>query len=512
MLASIQRDAFILGGASEDALSADNPQSLDDLQASVDVYRGKTGREVVVTDGTGIAVAVSGDEARRGADYSTRPEIAAALAGNPTSGRRASTTLGGDIVYVAVPVLSGAQLVGVVRLTYPAATIDDRVSDKVRGILVVGLISLATTALAAALMATTIVRPLRRLQRATEQVAAGDFESRAVIDEGAPEIRGLATSFNTMTEKISTLVERQRSFAGDASHQLRTPLTALRLQLERAAVNVDTDPEAARGDIEAASEETERLQRLVEGLLMSARADQQGRCRRSIIDVADIVTERAAIWAPLADERGVTLTAGRIDTVSAQAVPGALEQIIDNYIDNALNAGAAGNEITVSVGGRPRLGNCPRDRSRSGHADRSAPARVRSVLAGIERTARRVRSRAWRSCVSSPKPAEARWLWPIEPTAGSTPAFAYPWPESRCVHDQAVQHHVEVTPRDAVVAVVSAGMMHRMMLLREHDAAPLRGGDQARHRRHVRPLVQLVGHDHAAHEGDEKDADVRVAR
>jgi signal transduction histidine kinase len=348
-LASIQRDAFILGGASEDALSSDNPQGLEDLQASVDVYRGKTGAQVVVTDGTGTAVAVSGDEARRGADYSTRPEIAAALAGNPTSGRRASTTLGGDIVYVSVPVLSGAQLVGVVRLTYPTATIDDRVSDKVRGILVVGLISLATTALAAALMATTIVRPLRRLQRATEQVAAGDFESRAVIDEGAPEIRGLATSFNTMTEKISTLVERQRSFAGDASHQLRTPLTALRLQLERAAVNVDTDPEAARGDIEAASEETERLQRLVEGLLMLARADQQG-VPTAIIDVADIVTERAAIWAPLADERGVMLTAGRIDTVSAQAVPGALEQIIDNYIDNALNAGAAGNEITVSVG------------------------------------------------------------------------------------------------------------------------------------------------------------------
>ena len=58
---------------------------------------------------------------------------------------------------------------------------------KVRGILAVGLISLGTTALAAALMATTIVRPLRRLQRATETVAGGDFASRAVIDEGAQE-------------------------------------------------------------------------------------------------------------------------------------------------------------------------------------------------------------------------------------------------------------------------------------------------------------------------------------
>ena len=347
-VASIQRDAFILAGSSEDALSGEVAQDPNALQTTADVYAARTHANVVITDDSGIAVAVSGDEARRGGDYSTRPEIATALTGSPTSGRRASDTLGEDIVYIAVPVLSGALPVGVVRLTYPASTIDNRVAVKVRGILAVGLISLGTAALAAALMATTIVRPIRRLQRATETVAAGDFESRAVIDEGAPEIRGLASSFNTMTEKISTLVGRQRSFAGDASHQLRTPLTALRLQLERAAVNIDQDPIAARRDIEAASEETERLQRLVEGLLMLARADQDAVATETI-DVADIVTERAAIWAPLADERGVTLSATAIASVSARAVPGVLEQIVDNYIDNALNVSGPGNEISVSA-------------------------------------------------------------------------------------------------------------------------------------------------------------------
>jgi signal transduction histidine kinase len=355
LIASIQRDAFILAGTSEDVLSGEasadpsvSQQDPDALQTTVDIYQARTGASVVITDDAGIAVAVSGDEARRGDDYSTRPEIAAALAGNPTSGRRTSETLGVDIVYVAVPVLSGAVPVGVVRVTYPASTIDDRVSTTVRGILVVGVISLGAAALAAVLMAATIIRPIRRLQRATEQVAAGNFESRAVVDEGAPEIRGLATSFNSMTEKISTLVERQRAFAGDASHQLRTPLTALRLQLERAAINLDADPAAARDDIEAASAETERLQRLVEGLLMLARADQ-GTMATEAIDVADIVTERAAIWAPLADDRGVTITAGRISSLTARAVPGALEQIVDNYIDNALNASRPGTEIVVSA-------------------------------------------------------------------------------------------------------------------------------------------------------------------
>jgi signal transduction histidine kinase len=352
LVASIQRDAFILAGTSNAALSSTGPereQDRDALQSTVDIYGTRTGARVVVTNASGTAVAVSGDESLRGDDYSTRPEIAAALTGNPTSGRRSSETLGGDLVYVAVPVLSGARPIGVVRLTYPAAAIDDRVSSKVRGIVVVGLISLSAAALAAALLATTIVRPLRRLQRATEQVAAGNFESRAVVDEGAPEIRGLAASFNSMTEKISTLVERQRSFAGDASHQLRTPLTALRLQLERAAVNIESDPTAARGDIEAAREETERLQRLVEGLLMLARADQ-GTLVTETIPVAAIVAERAAIWAPLAEDRGVIVTAGHVAAdIMARGVPGTLEQIIDNYIDNALNASMTGNEILVSA-------------------------------------------------------------------------------------------------------------------------------------------------------------------
>jgi signal transduction histidine kinase len=350
VVAGIERDAFILAGSSQSALSGKGEQDLNALQATVDVYRARTSAMVVITDAAGIAIAVSGDETRRGGDYSTRPEIATALTGSTASGRRASETLGGDIVYVAVPVLSGALPVGVVRLSYSATTVDDRISDKVRGIVLVGLISLVAAALAAVLIATTIVQPLRRLKRATDQVAAGDFDSRALIDEGAPEIRGLAASFNSMTEQISTLVERQRSFAGDASHQLRTPLTALRLQLERAAVNIESNPDAARGDIEAASEETERLQRLVEGLLMLARADQ-GTVATERIDVADIVTERAAIWAPLADERGVRLSTTTVDSLTARAVPGALEQIVDNYIDNALNASGPGNEITLSAVG-----------------------------------------------------------------------------------------------------------------------------------------------------------------
>ena len=282
-----------------------------------------------------------------GEDFSNRPEIATALNGAPTSGERNSQTVGGNLVYVAVPVLSGTDISGVVRITYRAEVIDARAWQKTRGLLLVAGISLFLAALAAVLMSNTITSPIRRLQRSTERIADGDFSERARV-EGPPEIRGLARSFNSMTERIARLMDQQRAFAGDASHQLRTPLTALRLQLERAVDMVDTDPDGARERIEAASEETERLQRLVEGLLMIARSEGSPQ-QPVVVDVSALVRERAEVWEPFAAERGVSLVTSVPDQLTALAVPNALEQIVDNYVDNALGAARRGDTITISA-------------------------------------------------------------------------------------------------------------------------------------------------------------------
>jgi signal transduction histidine kinase len=190
-------------------------------------------------------------------------------------------------------------------------------------------------------------------------VAAGDLASRAANDEGPPEVRQLADSFNTMTGRVNELLDQQRAFAGDASHQLRTPLTALRLQLERAGDMIGTDPDGARERIEAASAETERLQRLVEALLMLARAERTTMAAEPV-DVGVAVAERVEMWAPLALERGITVHAAPAATTTgtmATAVPHALEQIIDNLLDNAISIVGDGTAIEVAV-------------------DRSAPATV----------------------------------------------------------------------------------------------------------------------------------------
>jgi len=348
LVTGLERDAFVIAGRAEEMLESGTGGGDPGLQMIIDTYRSSSGARVVITDRSGIATAISDEEVAAGANYGTRPEIASALAGAPTTGERFSATLGFRLLFVAVPVLSGDSVVGTVRLTYPAAEVGRRVATRVRGLLVVALISVVTAAGAAAVLASTFIRPIRRLRSATDRLAGGELTVTAPTDEGPPEIRGLAHAFNAMSTRIQRLVDEQRAFAGDASHQLRTPLTALRLRLDQAAAMVDSDPAGARLRLESASAETERLQHLVDGLLALARADGRTGVTEPI-DVALLARERVEVWSSLADEQGVSMTAHASDPAVALAIPGAVEQVLDNFIDNALAVTPPGGRIEVSV-------------------------------------------------------------------------------------------------------------------------------------------------------------------
>lgn len=346
LVTGLERDAFTIAGRAEDALQSADPAQAAVVAERLAAYRDETGSRVIVTDANGITVATSDEEANAGSDYSTRPEVASALGGVPTSGERDSATLGTRLLYVAVPVLSGEEVVGSVRITYPAAEVGERVESRVRGLLVVALLSVAVAFAAAVLFAATVTRPLRRLRAATEQLAAGDLSVRAPTDDGPPEIRALAASFNLMGDRLERTMARQRAFASDASHQLRTPLTALRLRLEQAGELIGDDPDTARARLEAATDETHRLQHLVDGLLALARAE--GRVAATeVVDVGLVATERAELWDALAAEHGIELHRRIPAGLLARVVPGALEQILDNYLDNALRAAPSGSTIEV---------------------------------------------------------------------------------------------------------------------------------------------------------------------
>lgn len=342
----LERDAFILAGRAEEALEAGTTGSDPVIRAIVARFNAEEGVRVAIVDSDLVGV-LGSDADVAGEDYSNRPEMQQALTGAPDTGERFSQTLGEDLFFVAVPVLSGDEIVGVVRLSAPERVVADRVNGKVRGLTVVAGISLLIAVAVAWLFARSVTRPLDELEAATDQLASGDLGARANNAEGPPEVRRLADSFNSMASRLQRLVDQQRSFAGDASHQLRTPLTALRLRLEQAAMSVEAGDPAAEA-IEEALNETERLRRMIEGLLVLSRAEDTSSAIE-VTDVGAITRDRAEYWRPLAQERGVSIVVESPMSIEARAVAGGVEQIVDNLIDNALEVSPDGATLRLVI-------------------------------------------------------------------------------------------------------------------------------------------------------------------
>lgn len=346
LTSSIERDARVLATYAEDTLEG---HSEVDLQRFADQYEARTGGRVVIVDVDGTSIADSDDPgASRNFLSQSRPEFGVAIReGRAYSGTRASKTLGQRILYVAVPVASSGEVFGAVRITYPAGRLDDRVRRNWISLGLLAGVVLTTVAAVGTVLARSVTRPLRDLGAAVDALAAGAFASRVPAGSGPPEVRNLAQQFNAMAARLEELVGVQRAFVADASHELRTPLTALRLRLE----NLRSAPsEEIHRDVEAATTEIGRLARLVDGLLALARAEG-ARPVREAVDVAVVAAERVEVWQALAEEQGacIELEVGGSGPAAALAVPGGLEQILDNLLSNALEVAPASSPITVRV-------------------------------------------------------------------------------------------------------------------------------------------------------------------
>jgi len=275
--------------------------------------------------------------------------LLAKKAGQPVEARIEAT---GSRIAAAIPVFLHSRygLVGTVILARSTAPLN---SDVVRLWVILGTIAVVAMIGAALLafgLARWVSRPLAGLDTAAGRLADGDLAIRAVVDSGPPELRRLARTFNTMAGRLEALVHGNRAVIADVSHQLRTPLAALRLRLDLLAADPDPDPETTGHELAGALEELARLSRLVDGLLAVARAENVVPVPTAV-DVAEVARERVVAWHPVADDRGIVLEAGMRarSPVLAWMGEGHLEQVLDNLIANALDALSAGGHVTVTT-------------------------------------------------------------------------------------------------------------------------------------------------------------------
>ncbi|MFJ9377678.1 ATP-binding protein [Streptomyces sp. NPDC101455] len=297
-----------------------------------------------------MALLLSGDAASRAAldrmvvAYAQEtPGTAEVL---PASLAKTATHWGDGELEVTAPAKRDGRTVGAVRITYPTSDLTRRLWQIWGFRAILALAVLAVAAGLGAIVARRLTRPLRQLNDMASKFSDGDLTARSPVT-GPHETQTLARTLNQAGERLDTLIASQRIFVADASHQLRTPLTALRLSLDNIADGVDD--EFVREDVEQATAEVVRMSRLVNGLLVLARAEAKVTAAEPL-PLREIVAERLSVWRPAADERGVDI-ALRGSVADGRplvlASPGHLEQVLDNVLSNALEVSPDGATITV---------------------------------------------------------------------------------------------------------------------------------------------------------------------
>jgi signal transduction histidine kinase len=309
------------------------------------------GARVIVVGARGAVLADSGGSATLGESYASRPEIAAALEGRFAQGTRQSETLGEELLYTAVPVFDEGRTVGAVRVTQSNAAVAERKRRNVLVVVAVGLAGLALGLGLAWVLAGSLARPLKALARTARRVEEGELGARADV-EGAREQQEVAVAFNEMTERLAQVLEAQREFVGNASHQLRTPLTGLRLRLEAAGVK-SGDP-AVRHELELADAEVVRLTRLIDSLLTLAREGDRPALRApaSLRAASEAAYER---WLARAESSGHRLALAGEGDALVRAGEEDVAITLDNLIENALHYAPAGTTVTLTWDAQGRL-------------------------------------------------------------------------------------------------------------------------------------------------------------
>jgi signal transduction histidine kinase len=343
LLRDIEHDASVVATLAEDSLERGVTPPIDKTLAE---YAREPGGRIVVVDTNGLSVADSAHPTELGASFLNRPEIVTALAGKRAEGERRSNTLNGDLLYVAIPVASSGVVHGAVRVTYGSSALDKRVRDVWIALGGMGLLVVGVAAGVGFALAQLVTRPVARLKAAATQIAAGNLDARAPTDSGAPELRELAAVFNHSAAQVQSTLAAQQAFVADASHQLRTPLAALRLRLENIEARA---PAELQPELAATRAETARLTRISDTLLALTRAPVTT-AAVGPVDVTAVIAERITHWGPTADELDVDLRYdGPTTPVWVGATRDALDQILDNLIDNALEVAPASSSIDIEV-------------------------------------------------------------------------------------------------------------------------------------------------------------------
>jgi two-component system OmpR family sensor kinase len=262
----------------------------------------------------------------------------------PVLSRRIS--FGGEPVRLFAQRTDGAQVMVAAR---SLDDLDDQVASLRATLLLAGLAALALAAITAYAAISAALRPVERMRARAAAVSDDEPSARLPVPAAHDEIRRLGETLNEMLDRLHSALRRERRFVADASHELRTPLSILKAELELAARPGRT-ADQLRATVVSAGEESERLNRLAEDLLVLARVDRDGLpVRPEPLDAGALLEQLRTRFAPRAEQQGRALNVAVPEPLTVRADPLRVEQALGNLLDNALQHGAGTIDLLAAA-------------------------------------------------------------------------------------------------------------------------------------------------------------------
>jgi signal transduction histidine kinase len=223
------------------------------------------------------------------------------------------------------------------------------VLDEVGRYSVIGLVVLFVLSLAVGwVMSGRVLKPIEEITEVARRIQAFDLSDRIALTGPDDELKRLADTFDRMLDRLDRAFTSQRRFLADTSHDLRTPLTVIRSNVEL----VSEDRDATVGDWHRAGEiihrNAEKMSRMIDDLLAAARL-QAGKAQAVTIDLEDLVLAKADEYGPVAEDAGLRL-AVVTDSIRVDGVEMSLDRALTNLLDNARKVAPPGSTLTIGCG------------------------------------------------------------------------------------------------------------------------------------------------------------------
>lgn len=269
--------------------------------------------------------------------YDSVPVLPESLRVPPQGGGFNQTTQAGLLLRIySQPLLVNNSMAGFIQVAADQEEVQET-SERVRRSLLIGIpLALLVSGLLSLIAARQALRPLSKMTRSAATINAEDLNKRLPVPKAKDEVQALALAFNATLDRLAAAFARQRRFTADASHELRTPVTAILGQAE-IALSRARSPEAYQHSLVRIQSEAERMQRLIGRMLSLARLEAGGQpLTLAPTDIAGLIHTLADAFQPRAATKGLTFKVDVPSTLTLLTDADSLTQILLNLLENAL--------------------------------------------------------------------------------------------------------------------------------------------------------------------------------